>query len=264
MAEHVELVEWPGLLAGSFEDRYLDLPPEVVVTTLRYHQKCLILEDENGGLKPNFIAVADRRDDPEGLVLQGNEWVIGARLADAGFFFNEDRKGSWATSCRNSGASSSTASWVRWTTRRRVSPRSLRSWRTRSVPRSIARCLRSAAGLCKADFLSNMVVEFPELQGVMGGHYLRLEGEPEELWAAVRDHYSPVGFEGAVPESETGRLIGVADRLDTVAGLFAVGEKPSGFQGPIRSSARSPGRGQDRDRGRLAARFRQPPSTAAV
>jgi glycyl-tRNA synthetase beta chain len=92
MAEHVELVEWPGLLAGSFDDRYLELPAEVVVTTLRYHQKCLILEDETGALKPSFIAVADRRDDPEGLVLQGNEWVIGARLADAEFFFKEDRK----------------------------------------------------------------------------------------------------------------------------------------------------------------------------
>ncbi|MDH3815630.1 MAG: glycine--tRNA ligase subunit beta, partial [Acidobacteriota bacterium] len=92
MAEHVELVEWPGLIAGSFEERFLELPPEVVVTTLRYHQKCLILENGDNGLQDAFIGVIDRKDDPEGLIRQGNEWVIGARLADAGFFFAEDRK----------------------------------------------------------------------------------------------------------------------------------------------------------------------------
>ena len=96
MAEHVELVEWPGLIAGTFEERFLELPPEVVVTTLRYHQKCLILENGDKGLQNAFIGVVDRKDDPEGLIRQGNEWVIGARLADAGFFFAEDRKRSFA------------------------------------------------------------------------------------------------------------------------------------------------------------------------
>jgi len=93
VAEHVELVEWPGLIAGTFEEKFLELPPDVVITTLRHHQKCLILENgDNGDLQNAFIGVIDRKDDPEGLIRQGNEWVIGARLADAGFFFTEDRK----------------------------------------------------------------------------------------------------------------------------------------------------------------------------
>jgi glycyl-tRNA synthetase beta chain len=92
VAEHVELVECPGLLRGEIDPGYLELPREVVITTLRYHQKCLILEHDSGDLAPYFLTVIDRRDDPEGLVRQGNEWVIGARLADARFFFDEDRK----------------------------------------------------------------------------------------------------------------------------------------------------------------------------
>ncbi len=233
MAEHVELVEWPGLLAGSFAERYLELPPEVVVTTLRYHQKCLVLENDTGGLKPGFIAVADRRDDPEGLVLQGNEWVIGARLADAEFFFNEDRKRMLGDLVPDLG---------RLEFHRVLGSLEAKASRVAEIAAVLADAigsevdrdvLRSAAGLAKADLLSNMVVEFPELQGVMGGHYLRLEEKAEELWTAVADHYLPVGFDGAVPRSEVGRLIGVADRLDTVAGLFAVGERPSGSKDPF-------------------------------
>ncbi len=234
VAEHVELVEWPGLIAGTFEERFLDLPPEVVITTLRHHQKCLILESgENGGLKNAFIGVIDRKDDPEGLIQQGNEWVIGARLADAGFFFAEDRKKALADLVPDLG--------------RLEFHRVLGSLENKAVRVGILAAgiaaendievdpdrLKGTAGLAKADLLTHMVVEFPELQGVMGGHYLRLEGASEHLWTAVRDHYLPIGFEGEIPESEIGRLLGVADRLDTVAGLFAVGEKPTGSKDPF-------------------------------
>ena len=233
MAEHVELVEWPGLLAGSFNADYLELPPEVVVTTLRYHQKCLVLENAEGVLQPGFIAVADRKDDPEGLIRQGNEWVIGARLADAGFFFNEDRKQKLAEIASALGRlefhrvlGSLEDKAVRVGTLATACADDLES----SVDRAI---LNETARLAKTDLLTNMVGEFPELQGVMGGHYLRLEGAEDEVWQAVRDHYQPVGFDGVVPTSELGRLLGVADRLDTVAGLFAVGERPSGSKDPF-------------------------------
>ncbi|MDX2438831.1 MAG: glycine--tRNA ligase subunit beta [Acidobacteriota bacterium] len=233
MAEHVELVEWPGLLAGSFNADYLELPPEVVVTTLRYHQKCLVLENAEGVLQPGFIAVADRKDDPEGLIRQGNEWVIGARLADAGFFFNEDRKQKLAEIASALGRlefhrvlGSLEDKAVRVGSLATACADDLES----SVDRAI---LNETARLAKTDLLTNMVGEFPELQGVMGGHYLRLEGAEDEVWQAVRDHYQPVGFEGVVPTSELGRLLGVADRLDTVAGLFAVGERPSGSKDPF-------------------------------
>ena len=127
MAEHVELVEFPGLLLGSFDESFLELPQEVVVTTLRHHQKCLILEHEDGELRTHwFLAVVDRRDDPEGLVRQGNEWVIGARLADARFFFDEDRKqplGGPGAGSEPSGFPP--AAWARWPTK----PTGSANWR---------------------------------------------------------------------------------------------------------------------------------------
>ena len=233
MAEHVELVEWPGLLAGAFAERFLELPPEVLVTTLRHHQKCLVLEGEDGALKPGFIAVVDRRDDPEGLIQQGNEWVIGARLADAGFFFAEDRKRPLAKLAPGLG---------RLEFHRVLGSLEAKAAREGELAVHCAAALdgdinetrlREAARLAKADLLTHMVGEFPELQGVMGGHYLRLEGADEALWTAVRDHYRPVGFEGEVPVSLEGRLLGVADRLDTVASLFAVGERPAGSGDPF-------------------------------
>jgi glycyl-tRNA synthetase beta chain len=234
VAEHVELVEWPGLIAGAFDVRFLELPPEVVITTLRHHQKCLILENhDNGGLENAFIGVVDRRDDPEGLIRQGNEWVIGARLADAGFFFAEDRKRQLADLVPG---------LERLEFHRVLGSLADKAARVGELAVTIAdavgaevdrEVLRSAAALAKADLLTHMVGEFPELQGVMGGHYLRLEGASQDLWTAVRDHYRPVGFDGALPESEIGRILGVADRLDTVAGLFAVGERPSGSKDPF-------------------------------
>jgi glycyl-tRNA synthetase beta chain len=233
IAEHVELVEWPGLISGTFEERFLELPPEVVVTTLRHHQKCLILENGDGGLQNGFIGVIDRKDDPEGLIRQGSEWVIGARLADAGFFFAEDRKRT---------LEDLVPGLERLEFHRVLGSLADKAIRVGELAVTVAEAvdadvnrerLRTAATLAKADLLTHMVNEFPELQGIMGGHYLRLEGADEELWTAVRDHYIPVGFEGAVPESVTGRLLGVADRLDTVAGLFAVGERPSGSKDPF-------------------------------
>lgn len=233
VAEHVELVEYPGLLRGAIDPEYLELPPEVVVTTLRYHQKCLILENEDGSLAPQFLTVIDRRDDPEGLVRQGNEWVIGARLADARFFFDEDRKRSmedWSEGLN------------RLEFHRVLGSIAAKADRVGVLAATLAdglgldldtEALRRAAHLVKTDLLTNMVVEFPELQGVMGGHYLRLEGAGEELWTAARDHYRPAGFEGEIPSSDMGRLLGVADRLDTIAGLFGVGEIPTGSKDPL-------------------------------
>jgi glycyl-tRNA synthetase beta chain len=206
----------------------------VVVTTLRHHQKCLILENaENGGLQNAFIAVIDRKDDPEGLIRQGNEWVIGARLADAGFFFAEDRK---------KNLEALVPDLRRLEFHRVLGSLADKASRVGQLAVTLAADLdadvdpdrlRALAGLAKADLLTHMVVEFPELQGVMGGHYLRLEGADQEFWSAVRDHYRPVGFEGRNPESVTGKLLAVADRLDTVAGLFAVGEKPTGSKDPF-------------------------------
>ncbi len=233
VAEHVELVEHPGLVAGTFDPAFLELPPEVVVTTLRHHQKCLVLEDDDGGLAPRFLAVVDRTDDPEGLIRQGNEWVIGARLADARFFVAEDRKRSLAELVPRLG---------RLEFHRKLGSLADKAERVGALAAKLsgwlgggagAEQLIRIAGLAKADLVTNMVGEFPELQGVMGGHYLRLEGEPEAVWTAARDHYTPSGFDGPVPVSLEGKLVGAADRLDTLAALFAVGEKPTGSKDPF-------------------------------
>ena len=233
VAEHVELVEYPGLLRGSIDGEYLELPREVVITTLRYHQKCLILEHEDGSLAPHFLTVIDRRDDPEGLARQGNEWVIGARLADARFFFDEDRK---------HGMKALAPDLSRLEFHRVLGSVAAKADRVGKLAMTLndrlgldldAEVVRRAAHLVKTDLLTNMVVEFPELQGVMGGHYLRLEGADEGLWTAARDHYRPSGFDGEIPTSDLGRLLGVADRLDTLAGLFGVGEIPSGSKDPL-------------------------------
>ncbi|MGD8440325.1 MAG: glycine--tRNA ligase subunit beta [Holophagae bacterium] len=233
VAEHVELVEYPGLLRGAIAPEHLDLPREVVITTLRYHQKCLVLEHPDGELAPHFLAVIDRKDDPEGLVRQGNEWVIGARLADARFFFDEDRKRPMAELAKG---------LDRLEFHRVLGSVGAKADRTGELAAGLNEALglgldedelRRAAHLVKTDLLTNMVVEFPELQGVMGGHYLRLEGADDAVWTAARDHYRPSGFDGGLPESDLGRLLGVADRLDTIVGLFGVGEQPTGSKDPL-------------------------------
>jgi glycyl-tRNA synthetase beta chain len=233
VAEHVELVEWPGLIVGAFDQDFLDLPPEVVVSTLRHHQKCLILEFGDGTLQPYFLAVIDRKDDPEDLIRQGNEWVIRARLADAAFFFSEDRK----QPLEDSIAGLERVEWHRV-----LGSLEAKAERLGHLAVTLSgqlgldlttESLCRAARLVKADLTTHMVGEFPELQGVMGGHYLRLEGADEALWTASRDHYRPVGFDGDKPASELGRVLGAADRLDTIAALYAVGEKPTGSRDPL-------------------------------
>ncbi len=231
LAELAELVEFPGLLRGEIAARYLDLPEEVLVTTLRHHQKCLVLM-RDGTVAPYFLSVCDRPDDPEGHVRRGNEWVAGARLADAAFFFAHDRKTPLASRRealakvvfhQKLGTFAEKAALVE-----ELAGFIAAEAAVEAAPEALAR----ACSLLKVDLTTSMVGEFPELQGVMGGIYARLEGEPAGVWQAIADQYVPAGLEGPLPRGALGAVVGVADRLDTLAGLFAAGEVPSGSKDP--------------------------------
>jgi glycyl-tRNA synthetase beta chain len=232
LAELVELVEYPGAVRGAIDARFLELPEEVLITTLRHHQKTLVLV-RDGAVAPYFIAVSDRADDPEGLVRQGNEWVCGARLADAAFFFAHDRQTPLAERAAGLDRLTFHQSLGSFANKSDAIDRLAASPPFDALDLPGAADLRRAIILAKADLTTALVAEFSELQGVIGGIYARLDGEPDVVWQAVYDQYQPAGVEGPVPRSAVGAALGVADRLDTLAGMFAIGEVPTGSKDPF-------------------------------
>lgn len=226
-----EIVECPKILRGDFPMSFLDLPKEVLVTSLKEHQKSFCIENEKGELLPYFLTAANRPDDPEGFVKGGNEWVLKARLYDARFFFAEDRRTRLETRLEKLSHLTfhrELGSYVEKTERiTRIAER-LAAAQGLDVPMA-----QAAARLCKADLVTLMVGEFPELQGAMGGEYLKHEGQPKEVWMAVKEHYQPVSAEGDIPSTPMGGVLAVADKLDTVAGCFAIGQIPSGSKDPL-------------------------------
>jgi glycyl-tRNA synthetase beta chain len=233
----VAICEIPGVLEGSFEEGFLDLPAEVLRTSLRDHQSAFTVEraDGNGDhrLLPRFLTVMDRPDDPAGRVRSGNEWVVAARLADARFFYGEDRKAGLA---RRAGQLSSLTFHDKLGSyadkARRLAALAAAichelGW-TEEAPRA-----ETAARLLKADLATEMVKEFTSLQGVMGGIYARLEGQPEEIWQAIYDQYLPASTEDPIPRGRTGQVVGLADRIDTLAGIFGLGLVPTGSRDPF-------------------------------
>ena len=232
LAELVELVEYPGAVRGAIDSRFLELPEEVLITTLRHHQKSLVLV-KDGRVAPHFIAVCDRADDPEGLVRQGNEWVCGARLADAAFFFTHDRGTSLAERATGLDKLTFHQSLGSFAAKSDAIDRLAASPPFAAVGLAHPADLRRAIMLAKADLTTALVAEFSELQGVIGGIYARLDGEPEAVWQAIYGQYQPAGAEGALPCGPVGAALGVADRLDTLAGMFAIGEAPTGSKDPF-------------------------------
>jgi len=224
--------EVPGLVVGHFDPAYLDLPREVLTTSLRDHQSAFTVERESG-LLPAFLTVMDRPDDPSDRVRLGNEWVVRARLADARFFFDEDRK----VRLIERAESLSHLSF-----HDRLGSYADKTERVAALARTVVEQLGwkeeledvlQAARLLKADLSSEMVKEFTSLEGVMGGIYARLEGHPEAVWEAIYDQYLPAGTEDPLPRTRSGLAVGLADRLDTLAGLFGAGHQPTGSKDPF-------------------------------
>jgi len=231
LEEVTALTEWPVALAGSFAERFLALPREVLISTLEEHQRCFPIEDAQGGLLPAFVTVSNIESrDPE-KVREGNERVVRPRLADAAFFWTQDRK---------QPLSARAAALDTVTFQAKLGSVGDKARRLRALAGDIAAATGAAradaeraAELAKCDLLSAMVGEFPELQGIMGAYYAQADGESAEVAAAIREHYLPRAAGDALPETRAGLAVAIADKLDTVAGIFAIGEKPTGTKDPF-------------------------------
>lgn len=229
--EVTALVEWPVPLAGRFEERFLMLPPEVLVATLEDHQRCFPVREAGGRLSSLFIAVANIESRDPDEVRAGNERVVRARLADAAFFWDMDLKHSLAAGRE---ALNNVTYQVQLGSYFQKSER-VRALATALAPVSHADpalCAR-AAEIAKCDLLTGLVGEFPELQGTMGGYYARHDGEAAEVAAAIAEQYLPRFAGDALPAGAVGTALALADKLDTIVGIFAIGQKPSGTRDPF-------------------------------
>jgi len=226
------LTEYPTAVCGSFEKAFLALPDVVLITAMREHQKYFAVYDEKGVLMPNFVAVNNTKTRDESIVCRGHERVLRARLSDADFFLKEDRKRplpdrledlkqviyqaqlgtSYAKVMRVETLAEHIAGMV--------------------LPEQVDRA-KLAARLAKCDLVTHMVIEFPSLQGAVGKAYAALEGYEDDICSGIHEHYLPLKAGGALPQSKIGAVVGMADRLDTIAGCFAVGLEPTGKADPF-------------------------------
>ena len=231
--EVVGLVEWPVVLLGRIDAAYMDLPPEVLTTVMRAHQKYFALEDSHGRLAPRFIIVSNMETRDHGTtIVAGNERVLRARLADAKFFWDQDRKASLES--RLPALKAIVFHAKLGTVADKVARiEALAADIAGRLPGAEATVARRAARLCKADLTAGMVGEFPELQGIMGRYYARLEGETPDVANAIAEHYAPVGPNDKCPTAAASVAVALADRIDTLTGFWGVDEKPTGSKDPF-------------------------------
>jgi glycyl-tRNA synthetase beta chain len=231
-----DLVEYPSVIAGTFGPEFLDLPEEVLTTTLIHHQHYFPVEADDGKLKNAFLAVINTEPDNERTIARNAERVVTARLRDARFFWEADRKVMLESRLER-------LATLTFHKEKALRVEALAQWIARSAlgaSEETARQAAQAARLAKADLATDMVREFTELQGTMGGIYAREEGLPEEVWKAIYYHYLPIGVEEDAPPSNaqlgkasvTWAAVSLADKIDTLVGLFAAGERPTGSRDP--------------------------------
>jgi glycyl-tRNA synthetase beta chain len=227
------LVEHPTAIVGEFERSNLELPPEVVVSEMRNHQRYFAVVDRGGRLRNRFVAISGTPVRRPEVARHGFERVLRARLADARFFFEEDRKRKLRDRIEELG---------RRTYQARLGSELDRVHRIATIATALVRALGQeghlsdvleVARLCKTDLGTGMVGEFPELQGTMGGHYARLEGLKAEVADGIEDHYKPVGASAEMPRNDLGAVVGLADRLHALVGIVGVGEKATGAADPF-------------------------------
>jgi glycyl-tRNA synthetase beta chain len=231
--EVTALVERPNVLRCRFDAEFLAVPPECLVLTMKANQKYFPLLDAGGQLSNRFLVVSNIRPPDASRVIEGNQRVVRPRLADARFFFEQDRRKSLA---------SRVPALAQVVYHGQLGSQGERVERVRAIAReigsrlggpSLAAAADQAAELAKADLLTDMVGEFPELQGVMGGYYARHDGLPDAVAQAIEDHYKPRFAGDALPRGEVGIAVALADKLETLAGLFGIGQLPTGDRDPF-------------------------------
>jgi glycyl-tRNA synthetase beta chain len=236
LEEVTHLVEWPTAVVGQFEASFLELPPEVAIMEMQSHQRYFPVRQPGSdlALMPYFITIANGDPAKSALIAEGNARVIRARLADGKFFFDADRRQSLealGTRLATVTFEERLGSMVAKVERMGAIAAQIASQLQLDSPQQAL--IQRAVQLCKADLVSQMVGEFPELQGVIGQHYARHSGEPEAVALAIAEHYLPRGAQDALPQTLVGQVVGLADRLDTLVGIFSLGELPSGSSDPF-------------------------------
>jgi glycyl-tRNA synthetase beta chain len=229
--EVAALVEWPVVYACNFEDSFLSVPQECLILTMQTNQKYFALTDANGRLHSRFLIVSNLETADPQHIIGGNERVVRPRLSDAKFFFEQDKKKKLAD--RLSGLASVVY-------HNKLGTQAQRTERVKTLAGKIAVALKAdvalaerGALLAKADLLTDMVGEFPELQGIMGTYYARHDGEPEEVALAASEHYQPRFAGDALPSTQTGTIVALADKLETLVGIWGIGLQPTGEKDPF-------------------------------
>ncbi|MHB1232670.1 MAG: glycine--tRNA ligase subunit beta [Burkholderiales bacterium] len=229
--EVTALVEWPAVYTGQFDAAFLSVPQECLILSMKQHQKYFPLLDRQGKLLPKFLVVSNLKTADPRHIIHGNERVLRARLSDAKFFFEQDQKTTLETR---------TPKLANVVYHNKLGTQLARVMRIQKLAAEIARRLGAnadhaarAAYLCKADLLTDMVGEFPELQGVMGRYYARIDGEPEPVAQAIEAHYRPRFAGDALPADHVGAAVALADKLDTLVGIYGIGLVPSGDKDPF-------------------------------
>ena len=227
------LVENPQPIVGNFSESHLEIPPEVLITAMKKHQRYFPMWKNESALAAKFITISNGTDGNTDGVQHGNERVLRARLNDAEFFYSEDQKISLADKVERLGAVVFHA---------KLGSLLDKADRLKALVQFISTELKlaettthhaaRAAWLCKADLTTHMVIEFPSLQGITGSYYAQNSGEPESVATAIAEHYQPLGADTPLPETEVGALLAIADKLDTIVGYFGIEERPTGSQDP--------------------------------
>jgi glycyl-tRNA synthetase beta chain len=230
--EVTAIVEWPVVLLAQFEQRFLEVPHEALIAAMQGHQKCFPLEDEAGQLLPYFIVISNLDSRNKEMVIKGNEKVMRARLSDAAFFFDQDRRQTLASLIP---ATAMVLFQAKLGSLKDKAERIAAFMAHLSPILNISEVeVARVAQLCKCDLLTGMVSEFPELQGLMGSYYAAHDGESSRVSKAINEQYLPRFSGDILPQSSLGLALSLADRIDTLVGIFALGQKPSGVKDPFK------------------------------